>query len=91
MQMLPIGRPKHHATARGQHTFGLLGQLVNNRLLDIPKLRLPFPLKILTDGAAELLLNDVVRVEEGKLQPSGELSPDGGFARAGEADEGDHT
>ena len=78
--MLPVGGPQHHTTTRGEHTFGFLGEFINHRLLHIPKPRLPFPLEIVTDGAAQLLFNDVVRVEKGKLEPSGELSPDGGFA-----------
>ncbi len=79
MQMLPVGRPEHHATARGQNTVGFLGDLIDHSLLHIPKPCLPFPLEIRTDGGAQLLLNDVVRVEKGKLQPPGQLSPDGGF------------
>ena len=31
----------------------------------------------------------MIGVKEGELQPPGELSPDGGFAGAGQADEGD--
>ncbi|MDB5940247.1 MAG: hypothetical protein JWP77_2611, partial [Polaromonas sp.] len=44
-------------------------------------------LEIVADGTAEPLLDDMVGVEKRKLQPPGELSPDGGFTGAGEADE----
>lgn len=33
----------------------------------------------------------MVGVKEGDLQPPGELTPDGGFAGAGQADEGNHA
>ena len=46
-----------------------------------------FALEILTDRAADLLLDHMIGIKERKLQPPGELPPDGGFTGAGEANE----
>ena len=86
MQALAIGRAQHRTPAGREHSACLLRQFVDDRLLNIAKAGLPFPLEIVADGAAKPLLNDVVGVEERKLQPPGELSPDGGFTGTGEAD-----
>lgn len=85
-QMLAVYRAQHRTATRGQHPAGKQGEFMDHRFLDIPKAGLPFPLEVVTDGAAEALFNDVIRVEKRKLQPPGKLPPNGGFTRAGEAD-----
>ena len=80
MQVLPIFRPQHGATARGQHGGRTLREFVDDRGFQIAKAVLPLALEVLTDGTAQTLLDDVVGVKKGKLQPPGELPPDGGFA-----------
>jgi hypothetical protein len=61
-------------------------QVINDGLFNIPKALLTFSLKIFPYRAAESLLNDFIGVDEGKLKPSGKLTPDGGFTGTGEAD-----
>ena len=63
-------------------------QLVDDGFFDIPKRRFALTGEIVTDGAAEPLLNQLVRVHEGQTQPPGQVPADGGFAGAGEANEG---
>ncbi len=78
-QVLAIcGSQDNTATGR-QNTFRILGELVDDRLFKITKPVFPFPLEILTDRAADLLLYDVVGVKERKLKSPGQLTPDGGF------------
>jgi hypothetical protein len=57
-----------------------LREFVNDRRFQVAKADLPLTLEILTDRAAQALLYHVVRIKKGKLQPPGELPPDGGFA-----------
>ena len=65
-----------------------LRQVINNAFFNIPKTLFTFALKVFANRATEALLNDLIRINKGKLKPPGELTPDGGFAGAGEADEG---
>lgn len=88
-QMLAVHRAQHRTAPRGQHPAGKQGEFMDHRFLDIPKAGFAFPLEVVTDGAAEALFDDMIRVEKRKLQPPGELPPDGGLAGAGEADEDD--
>jgi hypothetical protein len=57
-----------------------LGELVNDRLIDIPKLRFPHTLEIFTDGATQLVLDHMVRVIKRQLQATRQLTPHGGFS-----------
>ncbi len=84
-QMLAIERTQDRTAAGRQNATRLQGQLVNDGFLDIAKTRLAFALEVVTDGATQALLDDVVGVDKGKLQPPGELSPDGGFTGTWEA------
>lgn len=86
MQMQSVRRAQYRPTASREDTARLQGQFIYCRFLDIAETGLAFPLEVVTDGTAKPLLDDVVGVEKGKLQPPGELSPDGGFTGAGEAD-----
>jgi hypothetical protein len=85
VQGLAVGRTQHRPATGRKHAAGQRGQLIDHRFLDIAKARLPFPLKVVTDGATQPLLDDMVGVEKGQLQASGELTPDCGFTGAGEA------
>ena len=67
MQPLAVGRTQHRTAAGREHPARQTRQLVNHRFLDIAEADLPFPLKIVPDGAAEPLLDDVVGVEESEL------------------------
>ena len=68
-----------------------LCQVINNVFFNIPKPLFTFALKVFPDRTTETLLDNLIGIKKGKLKPSGELTPDGGFAGAGEADEGDHA
>ena len=46
-------------------------------------------LEVGPNGAAQLLLDHMVAVKIVQAQPAGELAPDGGFARTGQADQSD--
>lgn len=89
-QVLPVVWPQHHATAGGQHAGGCLRQLVDDGFFDVTKAVFAFAPEVFTDRAAQALLDDVVGVEERQLKPPGKLAADRGFARAGQADEGDN-
>jgi hypothetical protein len=80
MQVLAIFRPQHRAPTRRQNGSRALRKFVDDRRFQIAKADLPLALEILTDRAAQALLYHVVRIKKGKLQPPGELPPDGGFA-----------
>ena len=82
-QPLPVQQPQHGTTARGQHTLMGLRQIINDAFFNIPKPLFTFALKVFADRATETLLDDLIRINKGKLQPPGELTPDGGFAGAG--------
>ena len=83
--MPAVGCSQHGPATCREHPARNQRQLINDQFLDITKTGFPFALKEVTDRATDALLDDVVGVEERKLQPSGELTPDGGFAGAGEA------
>ena len=85
-QPLPVYRPQHGTTAGGQHTLMGLRQVINDAFFNIPKPLFAFTLKVFPDRTAQPLLDDLIGINEGKLKPTGELTPDGGFAGAGKAD-----
>lgn len=64
-----------------------VGQLFDDRLFHIPKPLFPFALEVFADRAAQFLLDDVIRVDERKLQPLGQLAANGRLTAAGETDE----
>ena len=66
-----------------------LRQVINDAFFNIPKPLFTFALKVFPDRATEALLDDLIGINKGKLKPPGELTPNGGFAGAWEADEGD--
>ena len=76
-QPLAVEGPQHGTTAGGQHTLMGLRQVIDNAFFNIPKTLFTFSLKVFTNRATETLLNDLIRINKGKLKPPGELTPDG--------------
>jgi hypothetical protein len=60
-----------------------LGEGIYHFLFDIPKARLAFALKKLSNGATDPHLNLVVRINKRQLKTPGKLPPDGGLPGAG--------
>ena len=60
-----------------------LRQLINNDFFNISKTLLAFALKVFPDRATKALLDNLIGINKGKLEPPGELTPDSGFAGAG--------
>ena len=87
MQALTVDRPQYDTTAGRQNTCAAPCQLPNHRLFDIAKPLFTFALEVLTYGATQTLLNHMIRIRKRKLQSPGKLTPDGLFARAGQANE----
>jgi len=67
----------------------VLAQVVEHRLFDIAKSVFALLLKILPNGTAQSRLDDLVRIDKRHAQAPRELTSDGAFARAGQANEGD--
>ena len=63
-----------------------LGQLIKYCFFHVPKTRFAIALECFTNGVTQPFFDDVIRIEEGELQPSGELAPDGGFTGTRETD-----
>ena len=84
---LPIERSQHGTTSGGKHTLMGLRQVINHVFFQIPKPLFTFALKVFPNRATQPLLNNLIGINEGKLNPAGELTPDGGFSGAWEADE----
>ena len=82
-QPVPVKWPQHGTAARGQHTLMGLRQVINDVFFNIPKPLFTFALKVFPDRATQALLDNLIRINKGKLEPPGELTPDGGFAGAG--------
>ena len=61
-------------------------EIVKYRLFDIAKAFLALAFKIFADRAADALFDDRIGVHERQGEAAGELTPDGGFSGAGEAD-----
>jgi hypothetical protein len=88
-QALPVRLPQHDAPAGGEDPRLALDQVANHRFFEVAEGLFTFTLEKLTDRAARSPLDHIVGVREGKSQPPGELPPDGGFSRAGQADQAD--
>jgi hypothetical protein len=56
-----------------------LGQLINNSFFKITKTGLALALKVLTNRAAQVLLDDMVGVRKRNLKTPRQLAPDCGF------------
>jgi hypothetical protein len=83
---LSVERPQHGTAASGQYAVMGLRQVINHGFFKIAKTLFAFAFKVFADRTAQTLLDDLVGVDKGKLKPSGELTPDGGFTGTGEAD-----
>jgi hypothetical protein len=55
----------------------MLGQLIQDRLFQIPKACFTVTLKGLANRVTQPILDYVIRIEEGYFQPPGELTTDG--------------
>ena len=80
-QQIAVLFPQHRAAASGQHPMGLLHQLAQDLGFDVAKALLPLALEIFADGAAQALLDRVIRVQKRDVEPAGELTAHRGFAR----------
>ena len=88
--MLTVSRPQHSPASGGKHPLMPLGQLINHGLFHITETRLPLAFEVLPDGAPQTFLDHMIGVNKGKLQTPGQLSPDSGFTRAGQANQTDY-
>lgn len=88
MQMLTIALAQHGPAARRQYA-GLQGQITQGLLFDVTEALFPFTLEELADRTADALLDHLIGIRERQLQTSGQLAPDSGLARSGQADETD--
>ena len=91
VQRLAVVGPQHRAATRGQHTVVPTRQLIDDLVFELPKRRLALTLEIAADRFADPLLDLGVAVNEWQVKAAGQVSPDRGFAAAGQADEGDHA
>jgi len=77
------------ATTGGDDVPAELRYLVDNFMFDIAKRSLTLCLEIVANRAADVLLDDVIRVNKREAKLPSNVAPDGGLATAGHADEGD--
>ena len=80
LQILAICLSQNRTAAGGQHAGMVERQFIDDRFFDIPETVFTFALKILPYGTPETRLNGVVGINKRKLEPPGELPPNGGFA-----------
>ena len=76
MQVLPVKRAQYGATPGGQHTRRAARELVNNGCFNITKSGLALTFKIITNGAAKLLLNHMIGVKNRNVETPGKLPAD---------------
>ncbi len=85
-----VGRAQDRPAARRQNRRrGAGGQFIEGGLLKVSKPFFALAGEEGFDRAAKALLYHVVGVHKRHPQPPRQLPPDGGFAAAGQADEGD--
>ena len=65
---------QNSAATRGYNAVRTLRQVIDCFLLNSPKSGLTFSFKKLSDGAAQALLYQVVRIKKAHIQPLGQLS-----------------
>ena len=87
VQRLAVVGPQHRTATRGQHTVVPARQLIDDLVLELPKRRLALTLEIAADRFADPLFDLGVAVDERQVQPPRQVSPDSGFAAAGQTDE----
>jgi hypothetical protein len=81
MQMRAIGGSQNCATASGQHASAVLRELLNHLFLKVTKGLLTLAREKFTNRASNSLLNDLVRVNEFDIKPSGKLPANRGLTR----------
>jgi hypothetical protein len=86
-QAVTVRLPQHGPASGREDPVGQLHQILERALLEIPESSFPLTSEKITDRAADLLLDHVIRIPEGESEPPGELAPDGGFAGAGKPDQ----
>ena len=86
-QSFAVRLPQDRTAPGGKHATGRLHHFVEGALLKIAKGDLTIACKKIPDRAPDPLLDDVIGIVERKAEPSGEVSPDGGFAGAGQPDQ----
>ena len=69
------------APTRGQHALALENQLGQDLGFDVAKALLPLALEIFADGAAQALLDRMIRVQKRDVETASELTAHRGFAR----------
>jgi hypothetical protein len=80
-QQISVLFSQHRATPRGQHALALQHQLGQDLGFDVAKALLPLALKILANGAAQALLDRMIRVQKRDIETASELTAHRGFAR----------
>ena len=89
MQRLAVGLAQHRAAAGGQHMGGTVEKFVENLLLEVSEGGFALTLEKDPDRAADAALDLGITVDEAPLEASRQVPADGGFASAGQADQGD--
>ncbi|MNL43561.1 hypothetical protein D3C87_1660800 [compost metagenome] len=81
-------RAQHGAAAgRQDHAAGHLGHFCQHLGFQVTKAGFAFGLEIAANAGADGLFQPVVQVNKWHPSPVGQLATDGGFARAGHADQ----
>jgi len=90
-QSFAVQGANHRAASCGQHAVGALGQLIDHLRLDVSEALLALDFEELANGATQALLNGVIRIDEGQVQFSGEMTAHSGFSTAGQTDQYKHS
>ena len=88
-QVLAVVRPEHGPASGGQDPGVGARQVIDDLLLDVAEGFFALALKKLADRAAYTLLNRRVRIYKTDIKPARELTSNGGFSGAREADKCD--
>ncbi|MCY1307505.1 hypothetical protein D9M70_574310 [compost metagenome] len=87
--MLAVGLAQHGAAAGRQHAVGVGGQVGDDRLLDVAEGGFALAIEKITDRAADALLDHMIGVDEGSVQPSAQPPAHCGLSGAGQPDKCD--
>ncbi len=88
-QLLAVGLAQHRAAPGGQHAVRAGRQLGDHLLLEVAEGGFTFALEVIADRAADALLDLVVGVDEGKIEPKPQPPAHRGLSGAGQSDECD--
>jgi hypothetical protein len=89
VQRAPVRLAQHHAAARGDHADLGLHDRGDDLLLEVAEGLLAPRVEEAADRTSDAALDFVVDVNEGNIEPARQMAPDGRFAAAGQADQGD--